>query len=106
MFSVEASNGGGVHRVRLIGEFDLAAVEEARSVLMPPGPRRADLEIDLRPLTFIDSSGVGVLVAACQNGTGSAHTIRIIQGPEGVRRVFEVLGLAERLPFVTLPAAS
>ena len=99
MFSVQTSNGGGVHRVRLVGEFDLAAVEEARSALISPGHRGADLEIDLRPLTFIDSSGVGVLVAVCQDNERSARTIRIIQASEGVQRVFEILGLAERLPF-------
>ena len=104
MFSVQTSNGGGVHRVRLVGEFDLAAVEEARSALISPGPRGADLEIDLRPLTFIDSSGVGVLVAICQENERSARTIRIIPGPEGVQRVFEILGLAERLPFSGRPA--
>ena len=98
MFEIETLVLSGTRRVSLIGEFDLAAVEEARSAL-DASSEDAPLEIDLGRLTFIDSSGIGVLVAACEAAEQAGRDVRILPGPEGVQRVFEIVGLTDRLPF-------
>ena len=98
MFEIETVDRNGSYRVSLIGEFDLAAVEGARSALDTTGAD-GELEIDLGQLTFIDSSGIGVLVAVCEAAEQAGRGVRILPGPEGVQRVFEIVGLTDRLPF-------
>ena len=64
-------------------------------------PRR--LIIDLRRLSFIDSSGLHLIVAIhkqCQrDGT---PTLYLRPGPPEVQRTFQLTGLEEVLPFLGL----
>ena len=89
--SVEVDGAAASPVVRLLGELDLAGVELVRSrvdaVLAgePPG-----LVFDLEDLSFIDSSGLGVLIDAARR---TAVTVR--RPTSAVRRVFEVTGLDE-----------
>jgi anti-sigma B factor antagonist len=80
--------------VELAGELDLAAlaaVDGAVAALLarPPQP----VVLDLGRLTFLDSSGVTLLVRLA-NHFGQVRTRATTQR---VRRVLEVLGLAGRL---------
>lgn len=55
------------------------------------------LILDLRGVTFIDSTGLRlVLDEARKTGAGFG----VIPGPDAVQRVFELTGTAETLPFV------
>lgn len=89
--SVEVNSEAPAPVVRLCGELDLAGVELVRSQVdavlagEPPG-----LVFDLEGLSFIDSSGLGVLIDAARR---TAVTVR--RPTPAVRRVFEVTGLDE-----------
>lgn len=79
--------------VHLGGELDLAGVSELGRELddllsRPPQP----LDLDLADLTFLDSSGVAVLVRLANHFT----EVRTRGATAPVRRVIEVLGLAWR----------
>ena len=54
-----------------------------------------DLVIDFAGLTFVDSSGVRVLVNARAKLQTENRTLRIENIRPGQRRVFEILGLLE-----------
>jgi anti-sigma B factor antagonist len=89
-------------RVVPIGELDIATVDEIDARLRDlnqAGFRR--FVLDLRRLTFIDSSGVRLVLtwhaAARQNGID----FLVLEGPPAVQRVFEVAGLLDQLPFRT-----
>ena len=57
------------------------------------------VRIDLRGLTFIDSSGIRALLLATRRSQRRAAKLSIIPGPPQVMRVFELLGLQEAFPF-------
>jgi anti-sigma B factor antagonist len=72
----------------LEGEIDMASADQLRSVLMEH--RTGPLILDASNLTFMDSSGLKVLVeaAASRNGSGSL----VLRRPSSsVRRLLEII---------------
>ena len=55
--------------------------------------------LDLSQLSFIDSSGVHVLINAHKRCAAQATHLVIIPGSRAVQRVFEICNLIESLPF-------
>ena len=79
MFDVEASDSEGVRKIVLVGEFDLAAMPTAEASLAEATANGyAAIEIDLRALTFLDSSGVRSLMITVAVGQREAE--RLIEG--------------------------
>jgi anti-anti-sigma factor len=79
--------------VTLAGEWDLARQEELRELLRP---LTGSLTVDLREVTYLDSSAISVFVET-RNRLLSAHggmNLRVRQG-DFVRRTLEVIGLAD-----------
>lgn len=78
------------------GEVDIATSPELRRQLERLGHDDGPIVVDVTEMSFIDSSGLGVLVEAEKNrreaGVGSL-TLRGMQQP--VRRVFEITGLTD-----------
>jgi anti-sigma B factor antagonist len=96
---VELRDGFAI--VRPIGEFDLATADEfsARTErLLAEGHER--LVVDLRHLTFMDSSGVRAIVKL---NTDAPH-LQIVEGPDHVRRLFTITGLRRVLQFIATEA--
>jgi anti-sigma B factor antagonist len=91
--------------VALRGEFDMPAtftVEPALESLVA----RADVDaitVDLSRLSFIDSTGVGVLIRLDEESRARGMGLRIVPGPREVQRVFELAGLDAALPFTAGP---
>ena len=85
----------------LAGDFDMQAtfmIEPAlERALETPGVRR--IELDLRGLDFIDSTGMGVILRLDREARGRGVQLRLRRGPRPVHRVFEKSGLADTLPF-------
>ncbi len=84
--------------VVLEGEIDLSTAPEAEgriSEAEASGPAR--LIIDLREVTFMDSSGLRVLLSAHKRAEAEGHEFALIRGGDAVERLLEVTGLAERL---------
>jgi anti-sigma B factor antagonist len=79
------------------GEIDVATSPRLRSELGAVLERGARLiVVDLTATSFIDSSGLGVLVGALKRlreHDGDAIVLRGVQEP--VRRVFEITGLTD-----------
>jgi len=92
--TVSGPAGGDGMTLVLGGDLDIAGVAElerplAAVLAAEPQP----LQLDLSQLDFLDSSGVSVLVRLA-NHFGS---VRTRAATEPVRRVIQVLGLADRL---------
>ena len=91
----------GVAVVALTGELDIAhtgAVEQA--LLAAEEGRRQLIVLDLRGLTFIDSSGLRVALEADMRARREARRLVIVRGSEAVHRVFLIALLDKRLEFV------
>ncbi len=83
--------------VTVLGEIDVATSPRLRSELASVMERGAKtIVLDLGAMSFIDSSGLGVLVGALKRlreQQGDEIVIRGLQ--DSVRRVFEITGLTE-----------
>ena len=90
---------GGPSRIRVRGELDLSDAPELGRLLDAERAAGHDLVVDLREMTFIDSSGLAVLVWAAQSAAASGRGLRLVAPPPPVMRTFYVTGLHELLPF-------
>jgi anti-sigma B factor antagonist len=69
--------------------------------------RFPQLVIDLRRVTFVDSSGLRVFIEARQEALKREIELRVSPGPPRVQRIFEVTGLAGWFPApVSMPDGS
>ncbi|MDQ3741117.1 MAG: STAS domain-containing protein [Actinomycetota bacterium] len=83
------------------GELDLAGVETLERevvTLLESGFR--SLLLDLRSLTFLDSSGLRCVLMLARRARTEGFGLELIQGPDNVRRLFELTGTCRALPFV------
>jgi anti-sigma B factor antagonist len=88
------------HTLVLRGELDLASASTlAHTLARIPMDATTSLLLDLRALTFIDSTGVcSILVIHTLCAERDCNLV-LIPGPARVRRVFELCGLLDYLPF-------
>jgi anti-anti-sigma factor len=97
-FQVEARHDQGRLIVVPAGELDIATVEPMREALAGRAPGE-DVEIDLRGLSFLDTSGLQLIVEAHRQARDEGYELRILPGTDEVQRVFEIAGLERVLPF-------
>jgi anti-anti-sigma factor len=98
--SIRKTVRGGRHTLALTGELDIdsaSKLEEAVREVCASGTR---LVIDLRKVTFMDSTGLRVLIVAGTLCEEKGHELGIIPG-EDIQRVLEISGLDRVLPFTS-----
>jgi anti-anti-sigma factor len=95
----ELELGDDSARILPIGELDIdtvslveARLEDARAA----GIRYVVL--DLRGTTFIDSTGLHLILTWHRRARRERFRFGLVQGPEAVRRVIDVAGIARALP--------
>jgi len=81
--------------VRVSGELDVYSAPELERALQLDGVAGARVVVDLRKCTFIDSTGLGILVAADRRGGGNG--LLIVASSMEVLRAIEVTRLDGRL---------
>jgi anti-sigma B factor antagonist len=98
-FRADMLSSDGVHRVILRGELDMvgAPVLWQRICEASEQPTRA-IRLDLRKLTFMDSSGLHVVLNAYELCMRAGYEFALVGGTPAVRRLFEVSGLGGMLP--------
>lgn len=85
----------GVPVVRVVGEIDLATAPELRDMLAEV-PTYGAIVVDLSEVTFLDSTGLSVLVASWKRFSDSGKgSFRLVVNRSAVQRVLEVTGLAQ-----------
>ncbi len=79
------------------GEIDVATVPELDRVLrtLIEGHTGTTVRVDMAGVTFIDSSGLGVLVSALKRAREDQGTIVVDHIDGAPRKVFEITGLLE-----------
>jgi anti-anti-sigma factor len=82
----------------LHGEIDLVVREELDDVLQHTlGLSHAVVEVDLRHVTFLDCSGIGVLIAANNTARHRGQGVIVTNSGGIVRRVLELTNVLPRL---------
>jgi len=98
LLSIEVMSGPDAHTIVLIGEADLLGAPKIEAALKDACAHDPGLiVIDLRNLTFIDSSGLHALVTGHGLCHARGHAMRIIPGPANVQRLFELTGMNDIL---------
>lgn len=77
------------------GEIDAHSCGDLAAAL--EGVPEGDLDVDLSAVTFIDSSGLRVLVEQHQRQAGAGRSLRIVRPSRSVRRLLEIAGLDNAL---------
>lgn len=96
---LETADDGDARTLRLGGELDLAgapALEAAIEEGLADAGRR--LVIDFSALTFIDSTGIAILVAALGDERAAGRLGFVPSTAPAVTRVLQLTGVEERLP--------
>jgi anti-anti-sigma factor len=95
LFSVDTTSDGPNRVVVLRGEFDIAAEEQAENALARVlASRPGSLSVDLRELTFLDSTGLRVLLRLRERCDECTCDLSLIRGAPPIDRVLEISGVA------------
>lgn len=85
--------------LRLVGELDLASCEQLRGVLDAElSVGRAWLVLDMSALTFLDSTGLSVLVESREKATGAGGQLVLAALRPYPAKMLEIAGLDRWLP--------
>jgi len=101
LLSIDSRRDGSTHAISLRGELDVASVDDVQRELLRV--ERSDARrvvLDLSGLSFMDSSGVHLVVDAHARCRADANRLRIVRGAPNVQRVFVRTDLHAHLPFV------
>jgi anti-sigma B factor antagonist len=87
-------------RLVLGGDLDMAARFQAEQALddLLSEPLE-QLVVDLGEVTFVDSTGMGLVLEVNDRARSEGFRLRLLRGPKEVQRVFELAGVADVLPF-------
>jgi anti-anti-sigma factor len=91
---------GPVHVLQLIGELDIASAPHLEAELKGIEGHPTEIIIDLSELTFVDSTGLRILLMANALTNGNGTTVGFLRGSGAVARTLELAGVEERLPFL------
>jgi anti-sigma B factor antagonist len=94
-FSVTRRRAGDCSIVAPTGEIDLATVDELAAALEDARAEANVVYLDLRGVIFMDSAGVRLVIEADRQ-----CELVVVRGPIAVRRVFDLVGLEERVRMV------
>jgi anti-sigma B factor antagonist len=105
-FEVTIEQRGGAVHVALTGELDISTAQRLEDDL-----RRVESEdpplivLNLQGLSFMDSTGLRLLIMADSRAREDGRRLAIVKGNEMVQRVMRLTRLDERLDFVEDPSA-
>jgi len=87
----------GVRTVlRVAGEIDVSSADRLReriALLLSEG--RTDLVVDLTGVTFMDSTGLGLLVGTLKRVRGAGGRLVLVVDSERLLKVFRITGLTQ-----------
>jgi anti-sigma B factor antagonist len=89
-FDLETETNGSSALVRIRGDLDLQVVDQVSEAMTRIESDEPELlVIDLRRLTFMDSTGMGVIAAAHIRARDAGRRFAIVRPPAGVRQAFD-----------------
>jgi anti-sigma B factor antagonist len=106
-FRCETGRAGDTDWVRPVGELDLDTepqLEEAITAVREQGAPH--LVLDLRELTFMDSTGLRLVIRWDTLAADEGFEFAIVRGPDVVQRVIRLTGMEDQLTFSDPPAGT
>jgi anti-sigma B factor antagonist len=104
LLEIAVSESDGVRLLRLDGELDMAGVDLfERQLGVDRPPEAATFVLDLRELSFIDSSGLRAVIMADQRVRSDGGRLIVVRGSDRVDQVMQMTGVAQRIELVDEP---
>jgi len=101
LLEIDAHQHDGFAHIVLTGELDLSTVDKVEHELQRiEGERPGTVVLDLSRLTFLDSSGLRLIVSADQRARQANGRFVVVRGPDTVQRVFSITHLDEQIELV------
>ncbi|MEX1141432.1 MAG: STAS domain-containing protein [Thermoleophilaceae bacterium] len=102
LLDIEAhGHGEDMMHVVLSGELDLSTCEKVEHELQRIEETAPSVvALDLSRVTFLDSSGLRLIVSADQRAQREQRRFVVVRGPDTVQRVFSITHLDEKLELV------
>lgn len=94
--------GSGAAWVHVAGEMDLANTPKLRRALRDAQLYARVVVLDLRELTFIESTGVHVILDAAANVRPGKGRLIVVRGPAHVDRALNLTGASSQVLIVDL----
>jgi anti-sigma B factor antagonist len=99
------SPGSGAGWLHVAGELDMATAPRIEQALRQAERHARLVVLDLRGLTFMDCSGIHVIVDASLRARSGGHRLVLVRGPSQVDRVFALAGVLGVVDIVGLDTA-
>jgi anti-anti-sigma factor len=99
-FAVEDLVIGDDHTLVLSGELDITAGDTLEAAIIPCA-NATRLTLDLSGLSFMDATGIRLVLLAQDLCKVRRIRFAVIPGPRQVQRTFEIAGVLEQLPIQT-----
>jgi anti-anti-sigma factor len=94
-FQIDQQETKDSYMISLGGELDLSVVTQLRSVLEPVIDRvDLNLVLNLRELTYIDSTGIGIIVSILKYRDGINAPFSVKEIPPSIQRLFDLTGIS------------
>jgi anti-sigma B factor antagonist len=101
ILEVETEERDGFVRIVLRGELDLSTVKQVEEEITRAETSSPPLIVlDLGSLSFLDSTGLRMIVAADERARDQGRRVAVVRGPDSVNRVFTITKLGDRLEMV------
>ncbi|HET9091578.1 MAG TPA: STAS domain-containing protein [Acidimicrobiales bacterium] len=100
-FEIARSDEGSLPVLSLGGEMDLRAATELREALLKAlADGGGTVLLDLKGLSFIDSTIISVLIMARKRADTSAGEVRVRNVPSRIERILSITGIDSLFPVV------
>lgn len=98
-FRIQVSGSLPSRNVIVSGEVDSVTAPAVRSAVDSAAAQRgvADVVVDLRGVTFLDSAGISALAVCHRSAVTAGIRVRLLCAPGNVVRVLEITGLWDAL---------
>jgi anti-sigma B factor antagonist len=97
---IEVSESGATLVLRIGGELDFDSRDSIEPAVMAAIASTGSVIIDLGELTFCDSHGVAMFLAAYEKARAEGTTLAVRHVLPSVRRVFEITNLDSRIDLI------
>ncbi len=99
IFGMAERAEGAASILVLTGELDLGTVGQVQERLDALRGERRAVTLNLDGLTFMDSTGIRLLLKASEEASREDWVFQVTRGSEPVRRVLSAARVEERLPY-------
>jgi anti-sigma B factor antagonist len=99
LFEMTERREGDATVVALRGELDFGTVSQVQARLAELRDEGTATVLDLDELTFMDSTGIRLVLTACEDAQRASWSFCVTRGSERVQRVLEAARVIDRLPY-------